>query len=129
MTHLKLLTAPLILNPGTQDLHLAKTMDGFEGQGGCCENTWSVYRELRASVRTRSGVANRLQSDSLQLDQASSQVAPPCSFGAPLVAEALKRIGALDPRVDPASVTPAALPHMMLDSPAMFARPVSIRNL
>ena len=106
-----------------QELHLARTVDGFEGQGGCCENTWSVYRDLRTSVRMRGGVAHRRPPDTQQA------VAPPCSFGAPLVAEALMRIGALDPRVDPASVTPAALPHMVLDSPAMFARPVSIRNL
>lgn len=51
-----------------------------------------------------------------------------CHFGAPLVATALQRLGVLDPRVDPASVTPVVLPDVPLQYPALFGRPVTIRS-
>ena len=63
---------------------------------------------------------------------ARAEESPPaavCSFGAPLVATALQRLGALGAAIDPATVTPAALPTLPLSEPALFGRPVPVRGL
>ena len=58
----------------------------------------------------------------------SSPDAGPCRFGAPLVATALQRVGALGERIDPATVTPATLLHERLVAPAVFAQPITLRS-
>eukprot|EP00325_Prymnesiales_sp_UTEX-LB-985_P034545 CAMPEP_0174729726 /NCGR_PEP_ID=MMETSP1094-20130205/54263_1 /TAXON_ID=156173 /ORGANISM="Chrysochromulina brevifilum, Strain UTEX LB 985" /LENGTH=227 /DNA_ID=CAMNT_0015931885 /DNA_START=53 /DNA_END=736 /DNA_ORIENTATION=+ len=98
-----------------QSLGLSRTQDGFDGEGSCCVNTWRTYRELRSSVRVRGAVTEGERST-------------PCRFGAPLVASALQDLGALDQRVDAASVTPAALPTLNLQGAAMFGKPVPLRQ-
>ena len=103
-----------------QELGLTRTADGFDAQGTCCQNTWAVYRDMRMSARARSAsLANAAGSDELKT----------CRFGAPLIASALQRLGALDAQADPARVTPAALPQLALQEPALFGRPVTIRGL
>ena len=107
-----------------QELRLAPTADGYDGSSApCCQNTWAVYRELRAAVRAQGSTTRRPAAS------APSPRPPSCSFGAPLVVEALQRLGALDPLVDPAAVTPVALSKLLLDAPAFFGRPVAVRTL
>lgn len=55
--------------------------------------------------------------------------ASPCRFGAPLVASALQSIGVLEAQVNPATITPAALPTLPLEGASLFGRPVPIRQL
>lgn len=102
-----------------QELGLVRDLDGYESKGTCCENTWAVYRDLRLSTRARSA--------NLASRTAASETH--CRFGAPLIANALQQLGALDPQIDPASVTPALLPALSLQGHVRFGRPVVVRGL
>jgi len=104
-----------------QELGLVRSRDGYDGQGSCCQNNWALYRDLRLSAHARSASI-----DKARVDVAGESSM--CHFGAPLVATALQRLGVLDPRVDPASVTPVVLPDVPLQYPALFGRPVTIRS-
>ena len=107
------------------DLGLRKTLDGFDGDGTTrCDNIWSVYRQLCAKPRLKARSLDDLPISSPTNDGA------PCLFGAPLVVSALRRIGVLGERApDAASVTPAALPLLPLQSSAAFDRPRSVRSI
>lgn len=105
-----------------EELGLRKTADGFDSPGTSCENTWTIYQQLRNPPRRRAG--------SSRSKEPTTAVPPPspCRFGAPLVATALQRLGALDATIDPASVTPLTLPTAPLVEPATFGRPVEVRS-
>lgn len=82
-----------------------------------------MYRDLRSTVRMRAAtVANAASA-------APQPAAPPCRYGAPLVAAALQQLGVFDNPIDQASITPAGLPLLPLRHPAIFGRPVTIRGL
>ena len=52
-----------------------------------------------------------------------------CTFGAPLVASVLQRLGALSSEYDPTLATPATLEDLDLRGKAYFKRPVPIRTM
>ena len=109
-----------------EEMGLRRTPDGFDAPGSaCCQNTWAAYRALRQPYSKR-GISAAAAA------AARAEESPPaavCSFGAPLVATALQRLGALGAAIDPATVTPAALPTLPLSEPALFGRPVPVRGL
>lgn len=114
-----------------EELQLKRTPDGLDAPGAtCCQNTWAAYRTLRQPYsRRRTGFAAAAAGASAApLAEESSQPAP-CTFGAPLVATALQRLGALEPAFDPARVTPASLPNLPMVDPLLFGRPVPVRTL
>lgn len=114
-----------------EELGLRKTADGFDSAGTSCENTWALYQQLRSPPRRVRGQFASSTSSGGAADTEDSHQAtrpPPCRFGAPLVATALQRMGALDASVDPASVTPLTLPSVPLREPAVFGRPVEVRS-
>ena len=99
---------------------MRRTPDGFDAPGSCCQNTWATYRALRQPLSRRGVVATAAP---------RTESGAPCRFGAPLVATALQRLGVLDARIEPAAVTPAALPTLPLAEEAIFGRPVPVRTL
>ena len=117
-----------------KELGLARTADGFDGSGAvCCQNTWATYRALRLPFSKRRLPASA--SPATPSPSSSAASASPagastcCSFGAPLIATALQRLGVLDNRIDSAMVTPAALPTLPISEPAHFGQSVPVRNL
>ena len=52
-----------------------------------------------------------------------------CTFGAPLVASVLQRLGVLGADVDPALVTPTTLADVEFEGKAHFKHPVPIRTI
>ena len=107
------------------ELSLRKTADGFEAYGTRCANTWALYRELRAGPR-QSRAPALMDSPQVTDDGAPT---PPCQFGAPLVATALQRLGVVDPRINPAAITPRVLLKLpLVDPDACFGKPVSVRS-
>ena len=107
------------------ELGLRRTSDGFDSTGEArCRNTWAAYRALRQPQSKRG-----LAAAAAAATPSAAESGACCRFGAPLVATALQRLGALDARVDPAAVTPAALPTLPLAEPSLFGRPVAVRNL
>ena len=103
------------------ELGLQPTPDGFDAAGAArCQNTWATYRALRQPYNKR----GRLPDGVSQSAEGGG-----CTFGAPLIARALQTLGALEPHVDAAQVTPAALPTLPLAGSALFGRPTPVRSL
>lgn len=114
-----------ILGTLVADVGLRRTPDGRDAPGAtCCQNTWSTYRALRQPYSKR-GIGRPASASATTAARAEDT----CTFGAPLVATALQRLGVLDGRVDAASVTPASLPSLPLEKEAYFGRPVPVRSL
>ena len=113
-----------------EELGLRRTADGFDAPGStCCQNTWAAYRALRLPHSKR-GIGPAAAAAALSAPRAEESAQPAvCTFGAPLVATALQRLGALGALTDAATVTPAALPSLPLSEPALFGRPVPVRSL
>jgi hypothetical protein len=117
------------------ELQLRKVADGFDAppaQAGRCENLWSVYRAMRTlprRERRRPPAAD--DGGGAAAAAASSAVEgrpPPCTFGAPLVATALQRLGALAADFEPSSVTPEQLEGLPLSAWARFRPRVAVRG-
>ena len=108
------------------DLRLRKSADGYDGiTESRCQNLWNVYAAMRSPPR--SAAARRVNADRLNAT-ADPPATATCTFGAPLVATALQRIGALDRRVDPGKATPASIAQLRLFPPAAFGGAVGVRS-
>ena len=109
------------------DLRLRKSADGYDGvTESRCQNLWNVYAAMRSPPR--SAAARRVNADRLNATADPPAAAATCTFGAPLVATALQRIGALDRRVDPSRATPASIAQLRLTPPAAFSGAVGVRS-
>ncbi len=116
--------ASAALHEFVAELKLSRTADGFDGDGATrCRNLWRTYRDLCAPPRPGAGIGGGGGGGG------GGGERPPCLYGATLVTAALQRMGALGPQYDPREATPARLPQLPLEPPAVFGRPVPLRSM
>ena len=100
--------------PAVRQTALSPSFLQASGPAGCpsarCANLWEVYRRMRAGDRRHVRLAPPREAAGAAgapaAGAAGAAGAAPCGFGAPLVATALQRLGALSGAVDPASAAP-----------------------
>uniref|UniRef100_A0A7S0IUR3 Uncharacterized protein n=1 Tax=Calcidiscus leptoporus TaxID=127549 RepID=A0A7S0IUR3_9EUKA len=118
---------PALRRFAQEELRLQRTRGGFDVSSSsdvgapCCQNLWMVYSQLRSRAR----VGDAAETSNAREGGTSGGL---CTFGAPLVATALQRLGVLELHMDVERVTPAALPALQLTAGASFGKPFVVRG-